>query len=287
MPSHTFTQFVIEDATVDPQTLSFTQSGNLHTLSTVVVAPSIGATAAAAISVDAVGTVSGSNPNPSQRFISLPGISFICHLPPADVTAAIPADATITAVVLSIVHTWETGTLVKTNCPGATASIVGQLTNSPGLGESLADPVPGPHSVTHVVTVNQGLPLDRDTFLLFYAGAGGNDITFFASWNSNGTGFDTSAASYEADHAFSMSLAVTYTAAPVDVPVVGAGGIEISGAASFRRGRGVVGAGGLAVAGAAGAGFAATTGFTPAELHLNQWGLEAFSLESNLEEHLS
>ncbi len=82
-------------------------------------------------------------------------------------------------------------------------------------------------------------------------------------------------------------VTVAYTPpAPTEVDVTGQGGMELGGAATITQGRIVNGQGGVMLGrSSAGAAFGAGTG-PAAELHLNQWGLEAFMLDTDRNEHL-
>ncbi len=84
-----------------------------------------------------------------------------------------------------------------------------------------------------------------------------------------------------------MEAIVTYTLpVPTEVDVTGQGGLELGGAATITQGRIVDGQGGVMLGrSSAGSAFGAGTG-PAAELHLNQWGLEAFMLDTDRNEHL-
>lgn len=71
-----------------------------------------------------------------------------------------------------------------------------------------------------------------------------------------------------------LDVSYTISSIPTSVSVIGAGGVEVSG----PDGVGISTPPALA--------FGVSAAGIPPELHLNQWGLEGFSLQTDLEEHL-
>jgi hypothetical protein len=116
---------------------------------------------------------------------------------------------------------------------------------------------------------------------IFLAASSGGQISFYFDKFRDGAVY----ADYSKYHVNQIYLVADYSVAraPISVSVSGAGGILAAGSAP--QGESLIGQGGVQVAGVPVSIFGAGTG-PAAELHLNQWGIEAFTLDTTLEEHL-
>lgn len=216
MPVTTFTDFVIDDVT---PTADFAHSadghGNFLSCSSTYL-----------------GDVSGTHPltgtyawtvanewhNSGGAGASFPDVEVIvgAHMVEADIVAALPAGAIISAINKKVVHAWQSGAVIKT--PGTTQSVLHYDDYGPGFSGDFSETItnngsPVAHVATHNINIIGGIVSRDDLVAVLASGA---DTVLFGERTSSGFSSATANGnqSYQADYTFTITIEVTWTAPP-------------------------------------------------------------------------